>query len=343
MNRKIIESLQRAIRMILVMVLLTACGTPAATSGPSTATPVTSLPTATSTSVQPTITFTPVSPTVTSTSALPTDVAEPLGQDDARTFEEILVSANEYRLQRDLAGALAELALAELMIEDRSSGNHEYLLFLLVEADTYAWFDLLDEAEAALLRATGIPNECVDLISDSRNPLSEEGFLEIADEIQQLVSQTDLSGYHVALSLIYNILGDEGNLRREQQAAMDVSVDQDMTLSIAMGLYKVRGRKIEVHSALEQQILRVEQEPDDWAEQYQLALLFHQAGWLPEAQEIIDRYLLLLDPENDEEAYLYFLFLKMNLEMSLGHYEAMKECEAKILSIDPHALDEFSE
>lgn len=307
MSQETVESLQRAIRVTLVIVFMTACGTPAATPAP------------------------------------PTNVSGPLGQDEARTFEELLINANEYRLQRDLASALAELALAESMIGDESPENHEYLVFLLVKADTYAWFELLDEAEAALLRATSIPDEYVDLISDSRSPLSEEGFLEIADDIQQLVSQTDLSGYHVALSLIYNILGDTENLEREQQAAMDVSVDQDTTLSTAMGLYKIRGHKIEVHSALEQQVLRVEQEPDDWAEQYQLASLYHQAGWLPEAQEIIDRHLSLLDPKDDEKAYLYFLFLKMNLEMSLGHYEAMKEYEAEILTIDPHALDEFSE
>ena len=149
MSRKTVESLQRAIRVTLVMVFMTACGTPAATPEPSTGTLVPGLPTSISTPVQPTITFTIVSPTATLTSAPPTDVSGPSGQDEARTFEELLISANKYRLQRDLASALAELALAESMIGDGSPENHEYLVFLLMKADTYAWFELLDEDEAA--------------------------------------------------------------------------------------------------------------------------------------------------------------------------------------------------
>lgn len=307
MSRKVVESLQWTIGLTLIMMFFAECGAPATTSVP------------------------------------PTDTSGPVSQGEAHTLAELLVSADEYRLQRDLANALAELALAESLIEDRSPESREYLIFLLMKAETYSWFELLDEAEAALLKATGIPDEIIDRISDSRNPLSEEEFREIADDIQQLVSQTDLAGYHVALSLIYNILGDIENLLHEQQAAMDVSVDQDITLSTALELYEVRQRKNEVHSALEQQILQAQQEPDDWAEQCQLASLYHLAGWFPEAQEITKRYLSLLNPEDDEEAYLCFLFMKMNLEMSLGHYEGMKECEAEILTIDPHALDEFIE
>lgn len=116
---------------------------------------------------------------------------------------------------------MAELALAESLIEDRSSENHEYSVLLLAKAETYSWFELLDEAEAALLKATGIPGGYVDRISDSRNPLSEQELREIADDIQQLVSQTDLAGYHVALSLIYNMLGDTESLAREQQEPDD--------------------------------------------------------------------------------------------------------------------------
>ena len=280
---------------------------------------------------------------------LPTEMPEPTGtldhqdQAETRTFEELLASAMEFRSRRDVASALVELALAESLLADKSYGSHDYQLFLLRAADTYAWFERLDEAEAALLKATGIPDEYVGLISDSRNPLSEDEFREVAGEIEQLVSQTDSWGYHVALSLIYNILGDSQSLERKQQAAMDVSDDKEMTLAIALELYEVRGRKQAVHSDLEQQKLRARQEPHDWSAQYQLALGYHLAGWFPEAQEIVDPYLSSLDPEDDEEAYLSFLFLKMNLEMSLGHYEAMTEYEAKILAIDPHALDEFSE
>ena len=262
---------------------------------------------------------------------------------ETRTFDEHLISAIEHRSHRDLASALAEISLAEQLIEERSPRNRDYMLLLLARAEVYTWFDHLDGAEAALLEATGIPDDYVRMLSDSRRPLSDQELRDIAAEIAVLATKEHWWGHHVALSLIYNILRDTDALQREQQAAMDVSDDQDMTLSVAMGLYKVRGRKVEIHLALEQQTVRARQSPESLAAQYTLAILYLYAGWLPEAQEIIDRYLQRLDPTTDQETYVNFLVLKMNLEMSLGHYEAMTEYEAEILDIEPHAFDEFQQ
>ena len=338
MGANVRRSLQCAVGYAVVIVAMAGCAIPVVTNEPSDG-----IPTTAEVSTIPSATALLAPSPDTSRTSRPPNLAKPSDRDDSRTFEELLDSAYKHRSQRDLAGALTELALAEEMIQDRSPSNEEYIDLLLMKADTYAMFERLDEAEEALLKATFIPDEHIDLIADSTKPLSEDEFLEIADSIHQLASQTDLPGYHVALSLIYNILGDRESLAREQQAAMDVSVDKDVTLAIAMGLYKVRGRKLEVHAALAEQILRSANATEDWVGQYQLAAQYYFAGWFSESQEIVDRYLALLDPADDEEPYLNFLALKMNIEMGLGHYEAMKEYEAKILAIDPNAFDEFSQ
>ena len=286
-------------------------------------------------------------PTPAST-ATRSQIATPVTTFTVTRYEELEISghlkkAEEFRINRDFKRALEEIEKAEQLLEDKSPGNTQYLSLLLAKSNVYAYFERLDEAEATLLKATGIPDETIEILTDSKRPLSREEYVRIADEIHQMASEDDKPGYHIALSLIYNILGDSERLGIEQQRAMDLRTDnKDLSpAKIALGLYKVRGRKIEVHTAIERLENLVQSETENLDYQYQLALHYLYAGWFEEAQEITDKYLELLDKDSDKDMYLLFLFLKMNLEMALGHYEGMKSYEDAILELDPNALDEF--
>jgi tetratricopeptide (TPR) repeat protein len=252
-----------------------------------------------------------------------------------------LQKSQEYRKNRDFKAALGEVEQAERLITDKSLNNQEYISVLLHKADVYAYFERLDEAETTLLQATGIPDDKINALTNSRQLITKEQYLAIANELQELVVQDNRSGYHVALSFIYNILGDTQRFQVEQQRAMDVSTTKDTTPAVALGLYKVRQRKLEVHAALEQQKGLAQAEPEKLDLQLQLGYAYYLAGWFAEAQEIADKYMTQVDREKDKDLYILLLSLKMNLAMAQGRYDEMKQYERGILEVDPHALDRF--
>lgn len=252
-----------------------------------------------------------------------------------------LQKSQEYRKNRDFKAALGEVEQAERLITDKSLNNQEYISVLLHKADVYAYFERLDEAETTLLQATGIPDDKINALTNSRQLITKEQYLTIANELQELVVQDNRSGYHVALSFIYNILGDTQRLQVEQQRAMDVSTTKDTTPAVALGLYKIRQRKLEVHAALEQQKGLAQAEPEKLDLQLQLGYAYYLAGWFAEAQEIADKYMTQVDREKDKDLYILLLSLKMNLAMAQGRYDEMKQYERGILEVDPHALDRF--
>ena len=251
-----------------------------------------------------------------------------------------LEKSREFLKNRDFKAALAEVEQAEHLIGSQVPENQAYVRVLIEKAGVFAYFEHLDEAEATLLQATGIPTNKIRTLSNSRQWMTEEQHRDIADELQELVASDDKSGYHVALSYIYNILGDTQRMEEQQQLAMDASEIGDITVDIAMALYKVGGRKIDVHANLMQQEALAQSDPESPDVQLRLGYAYHLAGWFAEAEGVADKWIVRVDKEQDKDLYVLFLSLKMNVAMSQGQYAQMKHYEAEVLEIDPHAFDE---
>lgn len=247
--------------------------------------------------------------------------------------------SEEFRNNRDFKHAINEIEQAEKLIFDKSSRNIDYVRILLDKAKTFMLFERLDEAEATLLKAAGISEKTVSILTDSRQPLVEAQYLAVIDELKKLALKSHQWGYHVALSFIYNILGDTEKLKQEQQDAMDTGMNRDVVLNTALTLYKVRDRKMQVLADINVQKKLVQTNPKDVKAQMRLASAYYSAGWFSESEKLVDVYLANQDKEKNKQLYTEALFLKMNLAMTQGQYDAMKKYEALIAQTAPWAID----
>jgi antitoxin component YwqK of YwqJK toxin-antitoxin module len=238
-----------------------------------------------------------------------------------------------YMEQRDFNQALDNIEKAISTIDDKTENNKIYMSLVVYQSKVYSWFQHLDKAERVLLKTTGISTEDVDLIIKSINPNFENDLQKLVEKINTNPTSETLVGPHLTLALIYNILGDSINLRKEQQLIMERSEMSDWVINFSMELYKVRGRKENAYGYINRIKEAMLEEGETRQNQQYLAYYLYEIGKFQEAGIIADKYL------TKNKYDLDFLYVKMNIEMVLGNITKMKEYEDIILKINPKALE----
>lgn len=252
------------------------------------------------------------------------------GADNLDTYVEKM----EYYIgQKDFKQALSNVEKAVATIEDKTEDNKVYMGLAVYHSKVYSMFQHLDEAETVLLKATGLPNEYIDIIVNSNTPSTHSDIKKLAEKINNYPTTKTKVGPHITLALIYNVLGDSINLQKEQQLMMERSGMSDWVINISMELYAIRGAKENAYGSINAYRKEIKKDGENKDNQYGLAFYLVQIGHFDEAQIIADKYLVINPKDID------FLFIKANIEMALGNVEEMKKYEAEIRIIDPKAFE----
>jgi antitoxin component YwqK of YwqJK toxin-antitoxin module len=132
------------------------------------------------------------------------------GTDDLDTYIEKM---EHFLNERDYKSALSSVEKAIGTIEDKSENNKVYMGLTVYHSKVYSYFQHLDEAETVLLKATGLPdNDIKAIVKTNYKPPTEE-LKSLAKKISNYPETKTKVGPHIALALIYNILGDTINLK----------------------------------------------------------------------------------------------------------------------------------
>lgn len=244
------------------------------------------------------------------------------------------VEKMEYSLnQKDYKSALGSIEKAIGTVGDKTENNKIYMGLAVYHSKVYSMFQHIDEAETVLLKAIGLPDNDIAAIVKTNYPPATDELKVLAKKISSYTDTKTKTGLHVALALIYNILGDTINLKAEQQLMMESSDNSDWVIQISLELYKIRELKENIYGEIQFLKEKINKEGETRENQLQLAYDFLLMGQFDEAGAIGDKY-LAKDSKDIE-----FLFIKTNIEMALGNLDKMKEYEKKILAINPKAFD----
>jgi antitoxin component YwqK of YwqJK toxin-antitoxin module len=253
------------------------------------------------------------------------------GTDDLDSYIEKM----EYHLtQRDFKAALSNVEKAVETIQDKSEGNKIYMGLAVYHSKVYSYFQHIDQAEAILLKATGLPDEDIAVIVNAKDRSAHKALKELAKKIEKHPETETKVGPHITLALLYNILGDTVTLQKEQQLMMDRSGMSDWVLQISMELYRLRGVKENAYGYIGLIKDEMKKEGETRDNQLAIANYYLQVGLFDEARQIADKYL-----EKDKKD-IGFLFVQTNIEMGLGNMDKMMAYETKILEIDPKAFEQ---
>jgi len=248
--------------------------------------------------------------------------------------DEYIQKMQEFINERDFNNSLMNVNNAISTIENKSEKNPEFMNLIAMKSKVYSLFNHLDEAERVILNASGISENDVEIIIKSIKPESFSKLKEVARNIDNSKIATDKIAPHIALSLIYNIIGDTTNLQKEQQLMMERSNSSDWVLMNSMAIYGVRASKEQNNGILNEiheefKTLGINHK-NKLQQCYYLTLL----GRFDEAQKITEEYLKKDSKDID------FLNMKLNIEMSKGDTEAMNQTKERILKINPKAFEE---
>lgn len=231
--------------------------------------------------------------------------------------------------EKDYKNALLSIETAMDLVENKTESNPEYMNLVTLKANVHSTFNQLDEAERVILSNTGIADDDVELIINSIGPGSYADLEMLAQHIDKSEIAKENVAPHIALSLIYNILGDKENLEKEQQLMMDRSEHKDWVLSSSMAIYGIRAEK-EKNTGIVHEILdEIKVEGETYMNQMQLAFYHYLLGHIDQAEVIADKFLVERPNEID------CLKLKMNIEMSKGNMEEMNKLKEQILELVP--------
>jgi len=252
------------------------------------------------------------------------------GEDDLDTYVEKM---DYYLGKRDFKQALFNIEKAIATIEDKTEYNEIYMGLALYHSKVYSMFQHLDAAETVLLKATGLPNEDIDVIVNSNNSSTHNDLIKLAEKINNYPAIKTKVGPHITLALIYNVLGDTINLKKEQQLMMQRSGMSDWVINISMELYGIRAAKENAYAYIGLIKEEIKKEGETKENQLQLASYLLQSGQFQNAEIIADKYLKIYEKDID------FLFIKTYIEMAIGNIQKMKDYENMILEIKPKAFE----
>lgn len=239
-----------------------------------------------------------------------------------------------YLGEKDFKNALINIQKAIETVNNKTESTPEYMNLVVMYSKVYSLFNHLDEAEKVILTSTGIPENQVETIISSISPETHSELKKIAISINNSSISKSKIAPHIALSLIYNIVGDTINLRKEQQLMMERSNTSDWVLSNSMALYGIRASKETNYGIINDILNEVKVDGKNYKNQLQLTYYLSLYGKFDEAEIITEKYL----KENPND--IDFLRMKLNIEMSKGNTNSMKEIKLKMLKINPKAFDE---
>lgn len=238
--------------------------------------------------------------------------------------------------KRDFNASRMSIQQAIDLVDDSTENNPEYMWLVILKARVYEQFQHLEEAESVLLDATGIPAADQQMIVDAHDSTAHGKLRSLAGRMNAYPEMASRIAPHVALALVYNILGDSTAMRAEQQLMMDRAdtAEEDWVLRMSLDLYRLQANKEMAYAKLAAVREEVKAEGETRENQLALSAYLTDLGRFKEAALIADKY-LALDPKD-----LDLLIVKMNIAMGSGDMAEMERCRAEALHIDPHALDE---
>jgi len=210
--------------------------------------------------------------------------------------------------------------------------NDDYIFALLAKAKLYASFELLDKAEFTTLKACGLSDELANEIIKACELKSKNKANSIIKELEKNIDKENYYGFHVAKSFLHKIFSlkesDKYNkLRKEvKQGRYD--------LYLYPSLLRFQATKIKRTKQLEFLKEKLKKAKGDEAKiiMDRIATTYVYLGKFDEASAIADKF--LTKDKNDINS----LYTKMNIAMSSGQYDKMKEYENRILKIQPNAF-----
>jgi len=251
---------------------------------------------------------------------------------DKDNFDTYLEKMEFFLAKRNYKEALKNVELAEGTISDKTEGNSIYMGLLVYHSKCYSYFSHYKQGEKILLDAIGLTDNQSQIIQNSHLEKSPEKINQVIQEISKKDKSKFQIGYHIALGLCYNILGDTLHLKEQQQLTMEKGQMQDWIINVSLELYKLAGERFNNYAVLEgikNTITKV-----GLTEKLELdkAQYLIRTEKFEEAQTIADKYL----KANDKN--LTALLLKADIEMAYGNVDRMKSYEDKALAINPKAL-----
>lgn len=255
------------------------------------------------------------------------------GAPDDNRYAGYIEKMQYYMQQRNFNEALFNINKAFTFIDDSTETNPEFIDLAIYRSEMYSWFQQLDKAEMSLLKAIGISGADAEIIVKSTDPENDKALKEVVKKLIKYPGAKTKFGPHIALSMVYNILGDTINLQNEQQLMAERPNMEDWVISTCMALYKIRASKERAHGYVRRIKADVEKEGETKKNQMYLAHYLFETGQFAEAEKIADKYLEL------DKSALDFLYVKMNIAMALGNVDQMKAYEDRILEINPNAFD----
>lgn len=241
--------------------------------------------------------------------------------------------AKIFKDKRDLKSAENEFDKI-LQIVPHNLYSDDYIFALLTKAKLYAYFEDLDKAKESILLACGIPEKLAKEISQEKDICNQKVAKKFINKIENLIDKENFYGYHAVRSYLFSVAKIK-NVGYEKQRDKARDSMGKYSLYLYPQLLRLESMKINRRQKLEalQNELKTAKNPQEIKKlETILAYTYSSLGEFDKALEISNRHL----SKNPKD--LDALYNKMNIFMTKGEYQKMKEYEKKILEIKPNAF-----
>lgn len=252
-----------------------------------------------------------------------------VAKDNLDTYMEKL---EYYLAKKNFKEALKNVEAAEATLPVKNDTTQLYMNLLVYHSKCYSFAFHYRQGEKILLDAIGLTPAQVQIIQNSHLDKSPEKINQVIADINQKEQAGFKATNHIALALLYNIIGDSVNFQKEQQIAMLKGGMKDYIVTISLELYRLAAARSDNYHALQDINTRIAKEGASEPLELEKAQYLIGNEKFDEAQKIIDKY-LQKDPKN-----VTVLLSKAALETALGNVDKTKLYEDKALAIDPNAL-----
>jgi len=256
-------------------------------------------------------------------------------KEEKSSINQSYIQAKKWMDKRDLTKAEAEFDKIFKIIP-HNLYNDDYIFALLAETKLYARFQLLDRAEFTTLKACGLSDKLADKISKISKSSPKSEAESIIKTLENNIDKENYYGFHVAKTFVHKIFSIEesdkyNKLRKEV-------TQRKYDLHLYPSLVRVRSIKMKGDQKLTflKEKLKTAKGDDVKKIEDGIAMTNLFLGRFDKALAIADRS--LAKDKNDINS----LFIKMNIAMSSGKYDEMKEYENRIRKIKPEAFREKS-
>ena len=222
--------------------------------------------------------------------------------------------------KRDLKSAKIEFDKI-LKIIPHNLYSDDYIFALLAKAKLYARFERLSKAEESVLLACGMPDNLAKEIAQTQDLENQDITKKFIKKVEELMDKNNLYGYHATRSYLLKVANiNRMGYEKQRDKARD-SMGK-YSLHLYPQLLRLRAMRIDRKKRVKELQNRLKEVKDAKA----IEKLEHNLSYSYSFLEDFDKALELSNKHLSKNPKdLDALYNKMNIAMSKGEYQKMKE------------------